>query len=226
MYSNRSEQSHRRQYSQRSSRQWDEYDDRWDKRREPPRDVPRESGHKYGGDRHSSAERRRSREYSNSPKRLYSKDSLSRDWSRKSPERRRMSSPVWDPSEKKRQRFADNDDDDERDYRYRREPQEKTYRPSPDSFPRSHVGRNFEDASPQDEDFNYRKTPQDSRHGHRHEELPYRPLTDELPYRQLLGSHNDGGDYERKRDPSQERVCSHDCLRGAVAFLNCAFTCV
>lgn len=203
MHSNRSEHSHRRQYSQRSSRQWDEYDSRWEKRREPPRDVPRESCHKYGGDGHSSAERRRSREYSESPKRLYSKDSLNRDWSRKSPARRRMSSPVWDPSEKKRQRFAD---DDERDYRHRRDPQEKTHRPSPDSFSRSHVSRNFEDASPQDEDFKYRKTPQDPRHGHRHEDLPYRQLNDELAYRRLLGSHKDGGEYERNQDPSQERA--------------------
>lgn len=207
MYANRSEHSSRRQYSERSSRQRDEYDNRWDKRRDPPRDMPRESYPKYGGDGRSSTERKKSREYSESPKRLYSKDTLNRDRSRKSPARRRMSSPVRDPSDNKKQRFAD---DDERDYRYRHEAQEKTYRPSPDSFSRSHLTRNVEDASPQNEDFKYRKTPQDSRHRPLHEEFPYRQLNDELTYRRLSGSYKDGDEYERGRDPSQERARSQE----------------
>lgn len=203
MYSNRSEHSHRRQYSDRSSRQWEEYDDRREERREPQRD----SFHKYGGDGHSSTERTcRSREYSDSPKRLYSKDSLNRDRSRKSPVRRRMSSPIWDPSEKKGRRFAEEDDSD---YRYRDEPQEKSYWQS-DSCSRAHVAKNLKDAPPQEEDFKYRKTPQDSRQRHRHEEFTYRQRHDDLTYRRSSGCYKDRDGHERSRDGSQERTRSQD----------------
>ncbi|XP_023135727.2 cyclin-dependent kinase 12-like [Amphiprion ocellaris] len=207
MYSNRSEHrsehSHRRQYSDRSSRQWDEYDDRREERREPHRD----SYHKYGGDGHSSTERTcRSREYSDSPKRLYSKDSLNRDRSRKSPVRRRMSSPIWDPSEKKGRRFTE---DDESDYRYRGEPQEKSYWQS-DSSSHAHVTKNFKDAPPQEEDFKYRKTPQDSKQRHRHEEFTYRQRHDDLTYRRSSGCYKDRDGHERSRDRSQERTRSQD----------------
>ncbi|XP_022049046.1 cyclin-dependent kinase 12-like [Acanthochromis polyacanthus] len=197
MYSNRSEHSHRRQYSDRSLRQWDE------ERREPHRD----SYHKYGGDGHSSTERTcRSREYSDSPKRLYSKDSLSRDRSRKSPVRRHMSSPTWDPSEKKARRFAE---DDEGDYRYRGEPQENSYWQS-DSSSRAHVSKNFKDAPLQEEDFKFRKTPQDSRQRHRHEEFTYKQRHDDLTYRRSSGCYKDRDGHERSRDRSQERTRSQD----------------
>ncbi|XP_008292532.1 serine/arginine repetitive matrix protein 1-like [Stegastes partitus] len=207
MYSNRSEHSHRRQYGDRSSRQWDEYDDWQEERREPHRETPRDSYHKYGGDGLGSTERScRSREFSDSPKRLYSKDSLNRERSRKSPARRRMSSPVWDPSEKKKRRFAEND---ESDYRYRGEPQDKGYW-QPDSSSRAHVAKSFKDAPPQEDEFKYRKTPQDSRHRHRHEEFPYRQLHNELTYRRSSGCYEDRDADERSRDRSQERTRSQD----------------
>lgn len=208
MMSNRSEYSHRRQYSDRSSRQWDGYDDRWEERRESHRDIPRDSYHKYGGDGHSSTERTsRSREYSDSPNRLYSKDSVSRDWSRKSPVRRRMSSPDWGASEKKRRRFTEDNEDD---YRYRREPEDKSNRQSPDSFSRAHLTKDFKHTLPQEEDFKYRKTTQDFRHRYRHEEFTYRQQHDVLTHRRSSGYYKDRDGHERSRDRSQERTRSQD----------------
>lgn len=208
MYPNRSEYSHRRQYSDRSSRQWDGYDDRREERREPHRDTQRDSHHKYGGNGHSSTERTsRSREYSDSPKSLYSKDSLNRDRSRKSPVRRRMSSPDRGASEKKRRRFTVGDEDD---YRYRREPEDKTSRQSPDSFSRAHVTKDFKHTLPQEEDFKYRKTTQDSKQRYWHEEFNYRQQHDDLTCRQSSGYYKDKDGHDRSRDHSQERTQSQD----------------
>ncbi|XP_040893180.1 cyclin-dependent kinase 12-like [Toxotes jaculatrix] len=208
MYSHGSEYGHRRQCGDRSSRQWDDYDDGWEERREPHRDAPRDSYHRYGGDGHSSTERTNSsREYSDSPKRLYSKDSLSRDWSRKSPVRRRVSSPDRTAAEKKRQRFTDDDDEDD-DYRYRCEPEDKTHRQSPDSFSHVHVPKDFKHTLPQEEDFKYRKTSQDSRHRHRHEEFTYRQQHDD--YRPLSGHYKDRDRYRRNWDRSEERTRSQE----------------
>ncbi|XP_056229045.1 cyclin-dependent kinase 12-like isoform X3 [Seriola aureovittata] len=206
MHSNRSEHSHRRQYSDRSSRQWGDYDDRREERHEPHRDVQWDSYHKYGGDGHSSTERtNRSREYSDSPKRRYSKDSVSRDWSRKSPVRRHVSSPDWSGAEKKRQRFTDDDEDD---YRYRREPEDKTYRQSPDSFSHLHVPKDFKHTLPQEEDFKFSKTSQDSRHRHRPEEFTYRQQHDD--YRLMSGYYKDSHRHERSWDRSEERTRSQE----------------
>lgn len=208
MYSNRSEHSHSRQYNDRSSRQWDGYDDRREEWRETHRDVSWDSHHKYGGDGHSSTERTsRSREYSDSPKRLYSKDSLNRDRSRKSPVRRRMSSPDWGAFEKKRRRFTDGDEDD---YRYRRVPEDKSSRQSPDSFSHADVTKDLKHTLPQEEDFRYRKTTQDSRHRYRHEELTYKQQRDDLTCRRLSGYYKDRDGHERSWDRSQERTRSHD----------------
>ncbi|XP_018533989.1 uncharacterized protein LOC108884536 [Lates calcarifer] len=207
MYSNRSEHSHRRQYGDRGSRQRDDYDDRWEERRETYRDLPQDPYHKYGADGHSNTERtNRSREYSDSPKRLYSKDSVSKDWSRKSPVRRRMSSPDWGAAEKKRRRYTEDNEDD---YRYRREPEDKTFRQSPDSFSRLHLPKDFKHTLPQEEDFKYRKTSQDSRHRHRHEEFTYRPQHDD--YRLSSGYYRDRGRHERSWDDSEERTRSQEC---------------
>ncbi|XP_076585244.1 uncharacterized protein LOC143319881 [Chaetodon auriga] len=208
MYSHRSEHSHSRQYNGRSSRQWDGYDDRREEWRETHRDVQRESHHKYGGDGHSSTQKTsRSREYSDSPKRPYSRDSLNRDRSRKSPLRRRMSSPDWGAFEKKRQRFTEGDEDD---YRYRRVPEDKSSRQSPDSFSRADISKDLKHTVPQDEDFRYRKTTQDSRHRHRHEEFTYKQQRDDLTSRRLSGYYKDRDGHERSWDHSQERTRSQD----------------
>ncbi|XP_042340254.1 cyclin-dependent kinase 12-like [Plectropomus leopardus] len=208
MQSNRSEYGHKRHYSDRSSKQWDDYDDRWEDRREPHRVIPQDSYQNYGGDGHSSTERTRiSREYSDSPTRLYSKDSLNRDWSRdgKSSVRRRKSPPDWGTSEKRR-RYTEDDKDD---YRYRREPEDKTNRRSPDVFSREHVTKDFKHTIRQEEDFKYRKTPQDSRHRYRHEEVTYRQQHDDLSFRESSGYHRDRDGHERSKDCSQERTRSH-----------------
>lgn len=207
MQSNRSDYSHRRQYSDRSSRQWDDYEDRWEERREPHRVIPQDAYQKYGGDGHSSTERtRRSSEYSDSPKMLYSKDSLNTDWNRKSSVKRRMSSPDWGTYEKERRRFPEDDDDD--DYRYRREPEDQTDRRSPDRFSHAHVTKDFRHTPQQEDDFKYRKTPQDSRHRYRHEEFTYRQQHDDLSHRQSFGYHKDRDGHERSR--SRERTQSQD----------------
>ncbi|XP_068444618.1 serine/threonine-protein kinase fray2-like isoform X2 [Clinocottus analis] len=205
MQSNRSEFSHRRHHSARSSRLWDDYDHRWEERHEPHRDAPKDSYQKYGGNGHGSKERTsRSREYSDSPKMLYSKDSVNRDFSRKSSARRRRSSPDWGTFEKKRQRFTEDDRDDKR---YRLEPEDNTNRLSPDSFSRAHVTNDYKQMLPLEEDFKYRKTPQDSRHKYVQEEFTYKQQHD---CRQSSGYYKDRVGNERSRDCSQERKRSRD----------------
>ncbi len=208
MYSNRFQHSHghSRQHSDKSSRQWDGYDDRWEERREPHRETQRNSHHKYGQDAHSSTERRsRSREYSDSPIGLYSRDSLNRDWSRKSPVRRRTSSPNWGSSGKKRQRFAESDKDD---YRYRHVPKDK----SPDSYSHARVSKDFKNTVTKEDDFKYRKTTQDSRHRYRHEEFTHRQQHDDLTCRRSSGYYRDGGGRERSLERSPERTRSRECF--------------
>lgn len=212
MYSNRSEYSHRRQPSDRSSRyeyderrHWEEHGgERREERREPHRDRQQDSHSKYSTDGRRSPERTsRSREYSDSPKRLYSKEPSNRDWRRKSPARRRMSSPSWD--EKKRPRFAS--EEDEREYRYRSEPQGKAYRQLSDGSSRAHEPKDYRNTSPKEEDYKYRETPQETRHRHQHEEFTHRRYNDDdVPYRQQSGCYKDGDGVER----SQERSRSKD----------------
>ncbi|KAG7487192.1 hypothetical protein JOB18_048659 [Solea senegalensis] len=184
MYSNRSEHSHRRQHGDRSSRQWND-------RREPHRDVPRDSFQKY--DRAEGGNR--SREYSDSPQRRYSQD-----WSRKSPVRRRGSSPDRGATEKKRRRFVDHDDD----HKYRCEPEDKTYRQSPDGF--SHQPKDFKHSLPQKDNFKYKKTSQDSRH--RHEEFSYRTQHDD--HRPASGYHKDRDHRERSWERSEGSTRSQE----------------
>ena len=196
MQSNRSDYSHRRQYSDRSSRQWDDYEDRWEERHEPHRVTPQDSYQKYGGDGHSSTERtRRSSEYS--------KDSVNTDWNRKSSVKRCMSTPDWGTYEKERRRFTEDDEDD---YRYRREPEDQTDRQSPDRF--SHVTKDSRHTLQQEDEFKYRKTPQDSRHRYRHEEFTYRQQHEDSSRRQSFGYHKDRDGHERSR--SRERTQSQD----------------
>ncbi|XP_020507983.1 uncharacterized protein [Labrus bergylta] len=208
MYSSRSEHSQRGQYNERSSRQGDGYDDRWKERCESHGDQLQDSYHKHGGDRHRSAERTsRSREYGDSPKRMHSRDSLNRDWSRKSPVRRHMSSSDWGSSEKKRRRCTEDDEDD---YKYRRETEDRSNRFSPDNFSRSRTTKDFKHSRPQDEDFKYSKTAQDSRHKYRHEEFNYRQQQDDLACRASSGYEKDRDSRERSWDRSRERKQSQD----------------
>ncbi|XP_074521595.1 uncharacterized protein LOC141787199 isoform X2 [Halichoeres trimaculatus] len=207
MYSNRSEHSHRGQYGEKISRQRDSYDDRWEERREPHRDISQDSYHKYSGDGHRGADRTsRSREYSGSPKRLYSTDSINRDWSRKSPVRRRVSSSDWASSEKKRRRFTEDDDDE---YRYRRDAEEKPNRLSPDAFSRSRTNKSSKHSQLQDEDFKYKKTP-DSRQKYQNKEYTYGHHRDDLSCRPSSGYNKDDDSHERSWDRSQSWKHSQD----------------
>lgn len=203
MYSHRFEPGHSRQYSDRSSRQWDGPSDCWE-RREPHRDTERDPHHKYGGGKEMKS---RSREYSDSLKRSSHKDILNRERSRRSPVRRHMSSPDWGASEKKRQKFTEDDDDD--DYRYKRHTNSKASRQSPDSS-RAHTTKDFKHRLPQEEDFKYRNTTHESRHRHRHEEVPYRHRDDDLTCRQSSGQYRDRDGHERGWDCSPERTRSQN----------------
>ncbi|XP_033986112.1 cyclin-dependent kinase 12-like isoform X4 [Trematomus bernacchii] len=195
MQSNRSQYSNRRQYSDRSSRNLDDYEDKWEERGEPQRDKLKDSYQKYGGNGHGSKERTsRSTEFSDSPKMIYSKD-----WSGKSSARRGMSSPEQGAPKKRRQ-FTE----DDKDYRYRHEPEDTT----PNSFSRAHVNKDFKRTPSLEEDFKYRKTPQDSKQRYRHEESSYRKQHDDC--RQSSGYYKDRDDRERSRDGSQERTQSQD----------------
>lgn len=126
MYSHRSD--HSRQYGERRHRDPD--DEHWEKH-----EAQRNSYRKYGG----SVERTsRSREYGDSPRRQYSTDSVSREKRRKSPFSRRLSSPDWGASEKKRRRLTEDEDH----YRYRHSAEVKTSRqPSPESPKRTRSSR-------------------------------------------------------------------------------------
>ncbi|KAK5866570.1 hypothetical protein PBY51_020753 [Eleginops maclovinus] len=200
MKSNRSQYSNRKQYSDRNSRQWDDYEDKWEERREPQRDKPKDSYQKYGGNGNGSKERTsRSTEFSDSPKMPYRKDTSNREWSEKSSARRGMSSPDRG-AEKKRRMFTE----DDKDYRYRREPEDKT----PDSFSRAHVKKDFKRTPSLEEDFINRKTLQEPRQRYRHEESSFRKHHDDC--RQSSGYYNDRDDRERSRDSSQERTRSQD----------------
>ncbi|KAM9314585.1 uncharacterized protein KZ484_024295 [Pholidichthys leucotaenia] len=203
MHPSRSAYSHRRDYSDRSSRQLDEYSSRQEERRESHGDPPRNSYNKYGSDSRGSKERKsKSGEYEDSPQKPYSKNSVNRDWSRKSPMGRCTSSPIYEASERKRPRFSE---EEERDYRYRYELQEKSFRLSPDDFSRKHVTRSFSETSPQEEVFRYGKSPQDSRHGQWNEEFTYRQRDDDVDYRQMSDGYKDRDNCEWSQDRSRER---------------------
>lgn len=203
MHSHRFEPGHSRPCSDKSSRQWDSYDDRWE-RRDPQREREWEVEHKYGGE----TERPSRREYGHSPKRPYRKDSFDRDRSRRSPVRRHISSPGRGSSEKKRQKFKGDSDVDETDYRFRHGPEGRTRRWSPDSS-HAHETKALERTALQEEDFKSRKTTQDSRHRYRHEDVTYRHHRDEIPSRPSSGYYQDRDGHESghrlpERTPSQE----------------------
>lgn len=170
MYSKASDYSYRRQDGDRNSR-WnrDDYDDRREERHDFHTKTPRESYYKYSRDGRGSTERvSRSRDYGDSPKRLRSSDSASRDWSRNSPARRRLSPPGRDGPEEKRRRLAEQED---ADYRYNQDFSEKSHRLSPASF--SH-NQQLRYSPSHEDDVRYRKTSPYSRSRHQREELPHR----------------------------------------------------
>lgn len=154
MYFHRSD--HSRQYSERRHRDPD--DEHWE-----THESQRNSHHKYGGSMERTS---RSREYSDSPRRQYSKDSVNRERGRKSPLRRQVSSPEWGASEKKRRRLTDDEDH----YKYRHSAEVKTSRQLSLDSVYVHPSTNCK----HEEDFESRKRTRSSRHGHHHEEFVHR----------------------------------------------------
>lgn len=207
MSSNRSEKSHGWQYGDRSSRKWDSYDDRGEDWRKPQRSAHRDSHDKYGGDRPESMERSsRRREYSTSPKRAHSRDSLTRDWSRKSPARRNPS-----PPKKKQRRFTERNDDDDTDYRYKHVLEDGPSRHLPDTYARGHTTKDSTRTLSQEEDSKYRKTTQDFRQRYLPEESTSRQQHDNGTSRRFVGSRDRNG-YELNWDHSGESAQSPESL--------------
>lgn len=160
MYSHRPD--HSRQYNERRHR--DPSDEHWEMH-----ETQRNCHRKYGGSMERTS---RSREYSDSPRRQYSKDSVNREKRQKIPLRTRVSSPDWDPSEKKRRRLTE----DEEHYKYRDLAEVKTSRQlSLDSaYTQPSTDLHHE------EECKSQKRMRSSRHGHHHEEFEHRrPFEDE-----------------------------------------------
>lgn len=199
MYSNKSEYSHRRHYSNRDSRPWDEEGKR-EERLEPQRNVIRDPYGKNSVDGHSS------REYSDLHKRQNSPDSK-RDWRRKSPVRRRMSSPDRSLSVKRRRTSPEQDH-----YRHQREPEE-TYGQPPEDYSQVRA-KDIKRTLSLEEDYSRKRTPEDTRYSHIHDELPYIQHQDEPSYRQ---TDRDGR--ERSRDQPQESTRSRDLTVGKIELL-------
>lgn len=153
MYSHRSD--HSRQYSGRRHRDPD--DEHWEKH-----ETQRSSHRKHGGSAETTS---RSRDYDDSPRRKYSTDSVRREKRQKSPLRRRVSSPDWGASERKRRRLTEDEDH----YKYRRSAGVKTsWQLSPDSA-YSHPSTDCK----REEDFKSLKRATSSRHGHQREEFAH-----------------------------------------------------
>lgn len=199
MQSHRSD--HSQQYNDRNSRRWDSYNEHRE-RHEPYRDVQWNSHHKY----HGSTERtRKSREYSDSPKRLYSNDSLKRERSRQSPLRRHMSSPDSSASERKRRRFTEGVDD----YRYRHGTEDRISRQlSPDNA-HGHTFKDFKHSPTQEEDYKCRTT-QDSRHKRWQKDFTCRSQDEDLNSIKLSEYYRDRDSHERSWDSSPERTQHQD----------------
>lgn len=151
MYSHRSD--HSRPYSER--RHKDPGEEHWEKH-----ETQRNCQRKYGGSMERTS---RSREYGDSPRRQYSKDSVTRERRRKSPLRRRVSSPDFASSEKKRRRLTEDDDR----YKYRHSAEVKTSRQLSLDGACVHPSADFK----HEEDFESRKRTASSGHGHQHEEF-------------------------------------------------------
>lgn len=206
MYSHRSD--HSRQYNERRHRDVDQ--EHWEKH-----ESHRNSHRKYG----SSTERTsRSREYSESPRRQYSKDSKSRERRRQSPLRRRVPSPDWGASEKKRRRLTEDEDN----YKYRRLAERKMSQQLSLDSANVRPSADFKHG----DDFESRKGTKSSRHEHRHEEFDYRKRREDIVSSQLSGYHNDRDDRERTWDCSRERTRSHDDSMKVSSHNKVSFVCI
>lgn len=171
MYSHRSEySSHRRRDADSSSGQWDE----WDERSQTLSKYQRDVCHSSCEDGPSSTQRRsRTRESRGS-----SRDSLSRDSHRRSPSRRRGSSPV------KRRRTCVEDQDFSYRHRSLEEAPPEEFRPS----------------LPHGDRFQLRRTPPEFRAG--------RQRREDSSDRSFSGCFSDEDFPKRRRDSSPERTGS------------------
>lgn len=154
MYSHWSD--HSRQYSERRHRDPDDED--WKKH-----ETQRNSYRKYGGSMERTST---SSEYSDSPSRQSSKDSVNRERGWKSPLRRHLSSPDWGASEKKRRRLTEDEDH----YKYRHLNEVKTGRQLSLDSAYVHPSPDFKHK----DDFESRQRTRSSGHGHHHEEFVHR----------------------------------------------------
>lgn len=194
MFPHRFNPSHSRPHSDRSPRPWNSHGDSRE-RRDPHKERERPVHHKYSAEGERTNRRR---DYSTSPKRPYRKDSFDADRSRRSPLRRRMASPGWDSSERKRQSFEGEgshynydgaNDGEEFDYRFRHVSEGKTRQWSSD---RSDVcgTKDLEHAEFQGKDFRHTRRSPDYRHRHHHEDVTYGHHRD-CDSRPSSGSHKD-----------------------------------
>ncbi|XP_019735387.1 uncharacterized protein LOC109521761 isoform X1 [Hippocampus comes] len=194
MHSKRPEYGQRQTHGDRDRRWRDEYDKRQEERYEYHRNGQWDSYHHHGRSGSGRTERSSiSTDYSDSPQKRYSKDSLvrDRDADRRSPVRGRLSSPDRRIAEKKRRRFTD----DSRDaYSYGFEPDGKKYRQSPDHFP-----RDYKHPLPQE----VRRSMQDSRIHHRHEEFTSRYHQPYDSSQRQLSTHN-----KAREDQGRNHSCS------------------
>lgn len=190
MYSHRSD--HSRQYTER--RHWDGDNEHWEKQ-----ETQRNFHPTYGGSLERTS---RSREYSDSPRRQYSKDSMTRERRRKSPLRRRVSSPDWGASETKRRRLTEDEDD----YKYRHLAQGKTSRQLSLDSANVHPSTDVK----HEKDFESWKSMKSSSHRHHHEEFVYRKRHEDDISTQLSGYNNDRDDRARTWDYAHERTQYQD----------------
>ncbi|XP_057699338.1 WW domain-binding protein 11-like [Corythoichthys intestinalis] len=132
MHSERPEYGQRPHHGYRDRRWRDDYHDQTEDRREYHRDVQRDSYRKHGSGRTERSSI--STDYSDSPQKYYSKDSMDRDGDRRSPLRGRLSSPDRWGAEKNRRRFPD---DSRGDYSYRYPTDDAKYMQNSRSWHRS-----------------------------------------------------------------------------------------
>ncbi|XP_061686606.1 uncharacterized protein LOC133506457 isoform X5 [Syngnathoides biaculeatus] len=200
MHSEWPERGQKRHHGDRDRRWRDDYNDRWGNTDDHHRDVQWVSYNQHDDFGPGRAERNnRGTDYSDSPQKLYSKDSLDRDrdGERRSPVRRRLSS--LDSNDKKRQRFTD---DSCNDYYYRYELHGKKYWQSQDSY-----SKDFRHALPQEVDFNCRSM-EDSRSRQKHEEYH---KSNESSHRQLSTYNKD--DHERNHSFSLKKLPQDDATK-------------
>nr|XP_057939141.1 zinc finger protein 318-like [Doryrhamphus excisus] len=188
----------RRHHGDKDTRHRDDYNDRW---------QDHQTWYSYSYTHGRAQRSSRSTNYSDSPQRLYTKESLDRDrdrgrdrdMARKSPKRRLQSAPDW--SERKRGRFTDDSHDDNR---YR--PGGKKYTQSLDNFSHVHEPKDLKPRSPQ-EDVRYRKDAQESRNWHRTEESTFRLQHPDDSTRRRQDRHGQGSNH---RYSPETRPCPQD----------------